>query len=179
MSNTVLSDDGKYRAMTIEEADKVFAEIAILEVDLAKEAAIKELRVKKLQSEHQAKVAGKVEKRLKLAKQLNGFINAHKDLFQKPRARKLAQGSYGLRMGAGKLEIEDVEAIIAFSDENNLPLYKVEKILDKDAIKEHLSSAPEGEEPLEIPGASYEKGEKIFYKVDKSLIDEAKLKVQE
>jgi len=82
MSNTVLSDSGPYLAMKPEEADALFNQIATLEIDLAREAAAAQRKLDRITNEHNAAVAERVEKRNNLAKKLNGYINAHKELFQ-------------------------------------------------------------------------------------------------
>ena len=172
MSNTVLSDNGPFLAMTVEQADEMLRKIVSLEVDLTKEAAITQRHIDKIANEHNAKISERIEERNNLAKKLNSYILAHKERFQKPRSRQLAnKGSYGLRTAAGKLVIEDEERVIALSDKLKLALYKTVKKIDEKALKNYLEELEDGDPKPE--GVTFEKGEKAFYKVEKKLIEEA------
>lgn len=95
----VLNDNRKYVSMTVEDADRIFALIATLAIDIERISAGYDKRIIALQNECQEKLAPLKEKVSELEKELTDYINAHPERFEKPRARQLAQGKYGLRIG--------------------------------------------------------------------------------
>jgi phage host-nuclease inhibitor protein Gam len=164
----VLNDNRKYVAMTVEEADRTFALIATLTIDVERISAGYDKRVIALQSECQEKTAPLKERITALEKELTDYINAHPERFEKPRARQLAQGKYGMQKNAPTVEITDENAIIEFSDEEGLYLYSKVVKINKDAIKNAIESK------IEVPGASLKGGERSFYSIAKTLLEEAR-----
>jgi len=163
---TVLNDNRKYRSMTEAEADTIFAEIARLEIEITKTVSGYEKRLNALKMECTDKIAADTEKLEELEKDLCAYIDANKDRFVKPRARKTTFGKYGLR-SVTNVEIKDEQRVIEFADRHGLYLYKIEKKVDKTAVREALLA----DKP--VTGAFIKSGEESFYNVAKSLIDSA------
>lgn len=104
---------------------------------------------------------------------LNAFIVAHPDLFQKPRKIVTEFGSFGLQ-AVNEVVIEDEETLIrSVMESAYLDCYQVVRVPIKAALKARLEAKEK------IPGCILKTGDTAVYKVAKTLIDEAKEKAAE
>lgn len=165
---TTIHDNRKYLAMSEAEADQLLDEIARQTIDNAVTEAEAERRIADIKA-NAATVRGFRRKQIEdAAAELERYIQAHPERFVRPRARKTSLGSYGLRT-VSNVAIADDEAVIAYAKKHNrTELIKITYTVVKDQVKQ---AAAAGEE---IPGVLVQSGERSFYTVTKSLIDEAK-----
>jgi len=165
--NSVLHDNRKYKAMKADEADALLKEIVELRIEEVRLAAIYEKKCAAIKSEYEEKAAPITGIIKDKAAELEAYINANPERFQKPRARKTLFGSYGLRSVSG-LEITDELTVIQVARRRGLPLYTEVTKIDKKAIENAINA---GED---IPGAQIVSGERAFFKEDKALLDKAR-----
>jgi len=148
----------------IDEADRVFAEIARAEIALAKARAQAESKIatikKNLESECEP-----VERELAGNRaSLSLYIETHPEQFEKPRKRKTSWGHYGLQK-ASRVEIFDPVAAIEYSIKHVLGCTKT--VLDLPAARKLVKDGQE------IAGCELCEGDIAHYTVAKSLLDEA------
>jgi phage host-nuclease inhibitor protein Gam len=162
---TTLVDNRKYKLMAVEDGDKIFSALARLEIEMVRLSAMYERRKKKLETEFEERLTPYRNAREELEQQLEHYIETHPERFVNPRTRKTVHGKYGLQK-VSNIEITDKDALVKFSDDNGLELYKKEIKLLKTAIKKALSKGP-------VEGAKLAEGDRKYYKVEKTLLDEA------
>ena len=159
-----LSDNRNYRAMSVEQADLLFRNIALLTVKLNRVKADYEKRIIEL------KAAAELETRIQetelktLEEELNGYIRANPERFIKPRQHVTEYGKYGVRQVAG-VEITDEDAVKASIRLQNIPALVVIEKLDKKALEKALG------EGRVIDGCEMRRGEIASYTVAKSLLE--------
>jgi len=156
------------RMMTLEGAKQCLEQIAHAECRIASKAARYEKAIAKAKSRFESETA--VDKAdIKLRQdQLCDFILTHRELFKKPRAIRTEFGEFGLRKASNKLQVANVDAVIQWAQDNGYTdLYEVTKTLVIDAVKRLIAAEQE------IPGCSVPKGDLAFYKIAKSLLEEA------
>lgn len=153
---------------TIAAAKTFFDEIAQRTLKLAALDAAFEKRVAKLKAEHNAATCDDRALLGAGGNILAGFIDLHKDLFQEPRKIKTSLGSFGLQ-AVSELVIECAERVKTRVLENGYDdcFEQVFKLI-KPALKKRIEA---GEK---FPGAKIVSGDVAVYKVDKSLVDEAR-----
>lgn len=166
--NQVLNDNRKYKAMTAEEADKLFAEIAELELAAAAIGADGDAAVQALKDKYERLLAEAKFQLPEKATELTAYILANSERFQKPRARKTPEGQYGLR-AVSNLEISDDQEVIAYAKGAGMPeLLDITIKINRPAL---LKAINEGHI---IKGVSVVSGERAFYKVAQELLAKAK-----
>lgn len=166
---TVMNDNRKYKSMTADEADALFAQIAKLELEVAKIAAAGDRELARIKDKYVAQLEPMKAELPGLVEKLKNYVGANKERFIKPRARKTEMGQYGLR-NVSNLSIEDETRLLSWAREHNtLPelfdtIYKVRK----EAVANQLSNGQE------LPGCEMQSGERAFYKVSQELVSAAK-----
>jgi len=135
---TQIADPRASAAMTAEQADALFAELAQADIRVKKAQAAAERRISEIKEKCLADTAEDQERVRSLAASLAEYILAHRDRFQKPRQRKTEYGKYGLRTSTCT-DILDEDALRAISDERGLGLYRVEAKIDKKAVEKALA----------------------------------------
>lgn len=159
------------RKMTPTEADKIFAQIAELEIAVTKRAAVYDLRIQAMRDECLAESAKDVKRMDGLIKLLHEYIAAHPDEFERPRNRKTPHGTYGMRL-VSNLEVDDADKVIAYARKHDLrELYQTKVSVVKAAVKAAIAK---GEA---VPGARLVEGQTTVHKVDKALLDQARREV--
>lgn len=160
-----LSDNRALRAMTVQQADALFQEIALLTVKIEKTKASYEKRIAELKAAAGRETeAPEAELREKVAT-LNHYILANPERFLKPRQHQTDYGRYGVRT-VSNLEITDEEAVKAAVKENAIPALLVIEKLDKKALEKAIGDG------LSIPGCEMRRGEVASYTVAKALMEE-------
>lgn len=163
----VLNDNRKYVAMTEADGDALFAQIATATIEVEKISAAYDKKINTFQNECQEKTAPIKENLSKLSDELDAYIAAHPERFEKPRARQLPQGKYGIR-AVSNLQISDENAVIEFSDSQGLYLYSKVPQINKDAVKAAIISG------TKVDGAAIVEGERRFHTVKAALLEEAR-----
>ncbi len=138
MAATRLADPRGLDAMTAEQADALFAELAQADIRVKKAQAAAEKRIADIKERCAQETAADQEAVAALAERLSAYILAHRDRFLKPRQRKTEYGKYGLRTST-RTDILDEDALRAISDERGLGLYRVEAKIDKKAVEKALA----------------------------------------
>lgn len=164
----ILHDTRNASAMSVAEADKLFARIATDEIELARVALQFEKRIAAIKADADA-VLGPIKARIgDNAKVLAAYITAHKDdRFVKPRNRKTSFGTYGIR-AVSNLEITDMEALMADLKSKGLKeCYEVYEKVIKGQVSKRLDDG------VQLEGAEVRTGIRAEYKVDKALIEDA------
>lgn len=165
MSVQRLSDNRAMRAMTVQEADALFQEIALLTVKIEKTKANYEKKIAELKaSAGRETEAPEAELRDKVAV-LTAYINANPDRFIKPRQHQTDYGKYGVR-SVSNLEITDEEAVKLAVKALGIPALVVTEKLDKKALEKAIGDG------LSIPGCELRQGEIASYTVAKALMEE-------
>ena len=165
MSAQRLSDNRAMRAMSVQDADALFQEIALLTVKIEKTKAQYEKRIAELKAAAGRETeAPEAELREKVAT-LNHYILANPERFVKPRQHQTDYGRYGVR-SVSNLEITDEEAVKAAVKANAIPALVVTEKLDKKALEKAIGDG------LSIPGCEMRRGEVASYTVAKALMEE-------
>jgi len=164
---TRINDNRAALAMSVEEADALFQELAERTIEATAIAARYEKRLAAIKAE----AAEAREQSAKIIQPLEGqledYINAHPERFQKPRMRKTEFGQYGLRT-VTNLQVFDEAGCIASVKAQQLPAIVVTEKLDKKAVEKAISDG------YDITGAEIRSGEIIKYVVKKELLDRVK-----
>jgi phage host-nuclease inhibitor protein Gam len=98
-------------------------------------------------------------------KEIALIIINHKEWFDRPRTQKTANCEFGLRKSPDSVKINDAEAIIQWSDDNQIKLYDLCPTINKDAV---AAAIVDGNV---IPGAELISGERAFVKVKTDNLD--------
>jgi len=172
MSNpTPITDSRKYMIMTLDDADRIMAEIAALTIENEILGAQTAKKINDAKLELDKCTRPRLDRIGELARELERYINAHRDQFIKPRKRVTKYGSYGLQT-VSNLMISDAEALLAYcAIHQRSELTDVKTTVNKDAVAKAVAA---GEE---LPGCDIVTGERVNYKVAKELIDDARNKV--
>ena len=165
MATVKLSDDREYQQMTPEQADALFASLAVLDAGLRRAAAETDKKIADLKKSFEARTADDAGECKALAERLKAYIAAHRERFIRPRQRKTPFGQYGLRT-VTDTRIIDEQFVMAFSDERQLGLYSVTRKIDKTAVGRAI------EQYGEVPGAKIVSGDVAGYTVSKSVLDQ-------
>ena len=152
---------------SLEDADREFENLAMLEVDLAKLEAACEANIAEIKKDYASAINGYLFLRDESVKRLSSFVDGNRSLFQKPRRRKTQWGTYGLT-DASKASIMNKDEAIAHCIANdwNDCLKKTIKLLSK-PLRDRLIA---GEN---CPGARLLTGDVAGYTVKKELLDKA------
>lgn len=165
MSVQRLSDNRAMRAMTVQEADALFQEIALLTVKIEKTKAQYEKRIAELKAAAGRETETPEAELREKAAFLTAYINAHPERFIKPRQHQTDYGKYGVRT-VSNLEIVDEEAVKLAVKAQGIPALLVIERLDKKALEKAIGDG------LSIPGCEMRRGEVASYTVAKALMEE-------
>ena len=165
MSVQRLSDNRSMRAMTVQQADALFQEIALLTVKIEKTKAQYEKRIAELKAAAGRETeAPEAELREKVSV-LTAYINANPERFVKPRQHQTDYGKYGFR-SATKLEVIDEEAIKLSVKAQGIPALVVIEKLDKKALEKAITDGQT------VDGCELRRGEIASYTVAKALLED-------
>ena len=168
MSNPVrLSDSRPLRVISVEQADELFANIAMLTVQINKVKAAYEKRIADLKAAYDEQTAGPKKLLEEAEKMLKDYILANPYRFIKPRQRQTEYGKYGLRTVAN-LEIINEEDVKAACAAQGIDAVIYIERLDKKALEKALADG------AAIPGCEIRSGEVASYTVTKSLLEDFK-----
>ena len=159
-----LADNRKYRAMSVEEADLMFRQIAMLTVKLNRIRAGYEKKIAEMKAAADRETEQPENELKKLEAELTGYILANPERFVKPRQHVTEYGKYGVRQTAG-LEITDEEAVKAAVKLRNIPALLVIEKLDKRVLEKAIS------EGIKLDGCEMRRGEIASYTVAKALLE--------
>jgi len=152
----------------LDQARRVFDDLALLTIALAKKDAAFEHRIAKLKTDHANETAAVRTHIAAAGDLLARFIEQHKDLFTAPRKIKTGMGSFGLQ-AVSELVIENQVRLERYLVENKIEdCFELAFRTIKTAVRKRLEV---GEK---IPGARIVSGDTAVYKVDKTLIDQAR-----
>lgn len=153
---------------SMEEADREFENLAMLEIDIAKIEAACEKKLADVKAEYARTLDGFSVMRDASVKRLASFVDANRLLFQKPRRRKTQWGTYGLT-DASKAKITNKDEAIkhCIANDWNDCLKKTIRLLSK-PLRDRLQA---GET---CPGARLLTGDVAGYTVKKELIETAR-----
>lgn len=166
MSTTRMSDNRAALAMTREEADALFQEIAEERIRATVVAAGYEARMTAIKTAA-ADAKAQSQAILKpLQARLDEYIKAHAAEFQSPRMRQTEFGSYGVR-AVTNIEVVDEAKAIASCEAQGLDAVVIVKKIDKPALKRAIDSGKT------ITGVEVRKGEVTKIDVAQKLVDQA------
>lgn len=162
---TRLTDNRVFRAMTVQDADALFREIALLTVKIGKIEAGYEKKIADLKAAANRETEElEDELRWKVAR-LTSYIQANPERFIKPRQHATDYGKYGVRT-VSNLEITDEEAVKLAVKAHGIPALIVTEKLDKKALEKAIGDGQE------IRGCELRRGEIASYTVAKALMEE-------
>ena len=159
-----LSDNRRYRAMSVEQADQLFQEIALLTIQLNRISTGYEAKIAELKAAAGRETEGLAAELKKREEELTGYILANPERFIKPRQHVTEYGKYGVRQVAG-LEITDEEAVKTSVRAQHIPALLVIEKLDRKALEKAIS------EGVAINGCEMRRGEIASYTVAKALLE--------
>ena len=165
MSAQRLSDNRAMRAMTVQQADAVFRDIALLTVKIEKIKAGYEKRIAELKAAGERETEGLDAELREKVSVLTAYINANPERFVKPRQHQTDYGKYGFR-SATKLEVIDEEAIKLSVKAQGIPALVVIEKLDKKALEKAISGGQT------VDGCELRRGEIASYTVAKALLED-------
>ena len=165
MSAQRLSDNRAMRAMTVQQADAVFRDIALLTVKIEKIKAGYEKRIAELKAAGERETEGLDAELREKVSVLTAYINANPERFIKPRQHQTDYGKYGFR-SATKLEITDEEAVKLTVKAQGIPALVVIEKLDKKALEKAISDGQT------VDGCELRRGEIASYTVAKALLED-------
>ena len=165
MSAQRLSDNRAMRAMTVQQADAVFRDIALLTVKIEKIKAGYEKRIAELKAAGERETEGLDAELREKVSVLTAYINANPERFIKPRQHQTDYGKYGFR-SATKLEVIDEEAIKLSVKAQGIPALVVIEKLDKKALEKAISDGQT------VDGCELRRGEIASYTVAKALLED-------
>lgn len=165
MSVQRLSDNRAMRAMTVQQADAVFRDIALLTVKIEKIKAGYEKRIAELKAAGERETEGLDAELREKVSVLTAYINANPERFIKPRQHQTDYGKYGFR-SATKLEVIDEEAIKLSVKAQGIPALVVIEKLDKKALEKAITDGQT------VDGCELRRGEIASYTVAKALLEE-------
>lgn len=153
---------------SLEDADREFENLAMLEIDIAKIEAACEKKLAEVKAESARILDGYQVMRDASVKRLASFVDGNRSLFQKPRRRKTQWGTYGLT-DASKAKVTNKDEAIkhCIANDWNDCLKKTIRLLSK-PLRDRLQA---GET---CPGARLLTGDVAGYTVKKELMDTAK-----
>lgn len=165
MSVQRLSDNRAMRAMTVEQADAMFREIALLTVRINKIKSGYEKRIAELKAAAEQTLGPDEAELERLSQELKNYIQANPERFIKPRQHQTDYGKYGVRT-VSNLEITDEEAVKLAVKAQGIPALTVIEKLDKKALEKAISDGQS------IEGCELRRGEVASYTVAKALLEE-------
>lgn len=167
MSGQRLKDTRKSRIASMEEAAKLFDEIAGSELKIARAEAMAEVRIATIKEQTAAKIA-MIDPDLEAKRGLlSEFIDLNRHLFERPRKHKTSMGSFGLH-SASNLEYSNKKACTEFLvDQGMTNCFETTHKPVAAGIKNAL------EANVKIPGVVHKTGLIIKYIVDKALMKDA------
>lgn len=152
----------------LDQARRVFDDVALLTIALAKKDAAFENRIAKLKAEHVSATCADRSLMLAGGDLLARFIEQHKDQFADPRKVKTSMGSFGLQ-AVSELVIENQVRLERYLVENKIEdCFELAFRTIKTAIRKRLEAGDK------MPGARIVSGDTAVYKVDKTLVDQAR-----
>ena len=162
---TRLADPREIDAMTADQADELFAELAQAQIRAWKIQAAAEKKIADIKAKCQDDAAEDLKAVKDREARLTSYILAHRERFARPRQRQTPYGKYGLRT-ATKLEVADEDALIDLSNENGLGLTAVAVKIDKAAVSRAIADG------IDLKGlAQIVSGDTASYDVDKKLLN--------
>jgi len=159
-----LSDNRNYKAMTVEQADLLFQEIALLTIRLNRIRADYETRIAELKAAADRETEQPENELKRCETELSRNILANPERFIKPRQHITEYGKYGLRQAAG-LVITDEEAVKASVRLQHIPALIIIEKLDKKVLEKAIS------EGIALNGCEMRQGEIASYTVSKTLLE--------
>ena len=166
--NQVLNDNRKFKSMTADEADALFAEIATIELEAVSIGADGDAEVQKIKDVFEKLLYNAKLELPEKVEFLTAYIQANSERFQKPRARKTPEGQYGLRT-VSNLEITDEQEVLKYLRGAGMDeCLEVSVKVVKPAV---IKAINEGHK---IPGCQVISGERAFYKIAQELLAKAK-----
>ena len=160
-----LFDNRNYKAMTVEQADALFREIALITVRINRVKANFEKKIADLKNAAELTLGPDETELERLSKELSNYIQSNPERFIRPRQHVTDYGKYGLRT-AVKLEISDEEMVKAEVRRQHIPALTLIEHLDRKALEKSIS------EGKTIAGCEMRRGEIASYTVSKALLEE-------
>ena len=152
----------------LDEAETLLREIALATCDIEAARAKAEKKIAAIKKQLQDETAFDASTIKQLEAKLCAFIDANRELFEKPRKHKCDWGTFGLQK-VSEVVVNDKKALIEFARENDFfDLYITSTAPFKKAIEAMLRDRGK------VPGCFLVEGNTAVYTVAKALIDEAK-----
>ena len=160
-----LFDNRNYKAMSVEQADLLFREIALLTVKINRVKANYEKKIADLKTAAELTLGPDESELERLSQELRNYIQSNPERFIRPRQHPTDYGKYGVRT-AVKLEITDEEMVKAEVRRQEIPALTLIEHLDRKALEKAMS------EGKTIAGCELRRGEIASYTVSKALLEE-------
>ena len=116
---SIIEDNRKYQAMTVEEVDDIFLRAGRVEAMIERETATHKKKLAELELAHKSKMDALLAEKRQLRAELDRAIMANQDRFEKPKTHQVGNvGSYGIKQATAYVVIKDADAVIAFALEH-------------------------------------------------------------
>ena len=160
-----LFDNRNYKAMTVEQADALFREIALITVRINRVKANYEKKIADLKTAAELTLGPDEAELERLSQELRNYIQSNPERFIRPRQHLTDYGKYGVRT-AVKLEITDEETVKNEVRRQGIPALTLIEHLDRKALEKAIS------EGKTIAGCELCRGEIASYTVSKALLED-------
>ena len=146
----ILKDNRKYQAMTVAEVDDIFLRVARVAATIEREEAAHKQKLAQLELAHKNKLDALIAEKQALTTELERAVMANQERYETARTHQVGRiGAYGLKTAPAKVEIRDLDALVAFALERGYDDLIITKHTPvKRAILKRIQA---GEE---IPGAT-------------------------
>ncbi len=125
------SVDSKCPAAIYAAGDAIFRDLVLIGIRSKRRADELNGKLAKLKTAYKKEAAADMAAIIKLRKQLSNYVVAQSKYFKRNRLHKTPYGAYGLRKST-ELQVTDLKAVIAFSDEQKLDLYQTIRVSEAD-----------------------------------------------
>ena len=116
---SIIEDNRKYQAMTVEEVDDIFLRGGRVEAMIERETANHKKKLAELELAHKTKMDALLAEKRQLRAELDRAIMANQERFEEPKTHQVGNiGSYGIKQAPAKVEIKDPDAVVRFALEN-------------------------------------------------------------
>ena len=133
-----LFDNRNYKAMTVEQADDLFREIALITIRINRVKANFEKKIADLKAAAELTLGPDETELERLSQKLRNYIQSNPERFIRPRQHLTDYGKYGVRT-AVKLEISDEEMVKAEVRRQHIPALTLIEHLDRKELEKAIS----------------------------------------
>lgn len=113
---SIIEDNRKYQAMTVEQVIDIFLHAARVEATIERETASHKKKLAELELAHKNKMDALLAEKKHLRAELDRAIMANQERFEEPKTQQVGSiGSFGIRQAPAYVEIKNPDAVVQFA----------------------------------------------------------------